>query len=179
MGSLDVGLPPGTNLMQSLLSETVTLDSLSTRSSDSLPAFPVCKPPDITMIGLGDHLKFFSAALSQPKEESGKQHVQSKVTIAAPTSPRLKSMFKECLSIRKWAESSGGWQAPGHVPWESIQEKASTNWVPEGSIFPPELFSLALRGPGIVVTVFSQAFRLPRPSIKRTVQLCERNIKIR
>jgi len=41
-------------------------------------------------------------------------------------------------------ETSAGWQAPGHIPWESVEGTRLTQWVPEGSIISPENFSLAL-----------------------------------
>ncbi|KAJ3510834.1 hypothetical protein NLJ89_g4451 [Agrocybe chaxingu] len=145
--SLDIGqqlasakCPP-----PSLMSESVTLDSLSTRSSDALPPFPNCRSPQIATIALGDHLKMFSEVLSNEPGFS----VEPAVLLAAPTSPRLKVMLKECLSIRKWAsvdlkESSTDWHAPGHIPWESIDEERATSWIPEGSLFSPEGFSRAL-----------------------------------
>lgn len=35
-------------------------------------------------------------------------------------------------------------QAPGHIPWESVQGTSVTDWIPEGSIFSAECFSRTL-----------------------------------
>lgn len=42
-------------------------------------------------------------------------------------------------------ETSAGWQPPGHIPWETVKHSgADTCWVPEGAIFSPDYFSIAL-----------------------------------
>lgn len=99
--SLDIKLLVRANCMQSLLSESVTLDSLFSNASDSPPDFPPTKPSTFSFIGLGDHLKLFSASVAQFTDE----HAKTTVMISTPTLPRLKCMFKECLSIKKWAVS--------------------------------------------------------------------------
>jgi hypothetical protein len=98
--SLDLPQLLASDRIQSLISESVTFDTLSSSSSDQVPPFSTCKPPRLSIIGLGDHLKMFSEPLSQPRTG-----VKSKIVITSPTSPRLKSMFKECLCISKWAVS--------------------------------------------------------------------------
>ncbi|KJA28015.1 hypothetical protein HYPSUDRAFT_34285 [Hypholoma sublateritium FD-334 SS-4] len=138
--SLDIKLLVRTHCMQSLLSESVTLDSLSSIAPDSPPDFPPTKPSTFTFVGLGDHLKLFSTSVNQFTDVQAK----STTMISIPTLPRLKCMFKECLSIKKWAENSIGWQAPGHNPWMSTQTYVSRDWIPEGSSFSPEGFSIAL-----------------------------------
>ncbi|KAF9482578.1 hypothetical protein BDN70DRAFT_419622 [Pholiota conissans] len=144
--SLDETLVANANRLQSLLSESVTLDSLSSKSGDTSPSFPLSKLQKFSLIGLGDRLKLFSATILSSKETArSAQPKRGSVLIGAPTAPRLKNMLKECLCIKKWAESSTGWQAPGHVPWENIQEGNTRYWIPEGSYFSPEYFSLALR----------------------------------
>ena len=97
--SLDIKLLVRANCMQSLLSESVTLDSLFSNASDSPPAFPPTKPLTFSFIGLGDDLKLFSASGAQCTDE----HANTTAIISTPTFPRLKCMFKECLSIKKWA----------------------------------------------------------------------------
>ena len=90
-------------IVQSLISESVTFDTLSSSSSDQVPPFSGCKPPRLSIIELGDHLKMFSEPLSQLHEP--RTGVEPKIVVTSPTSPRLKSMFKECLCISKWAVS--------------------------------------------------------------------------
>jgi len=55
------------------------------------------------MVGLGDRLKMFSGEQTKPSIFTGT--TDATVVIAAPTSPRLKFLLKECLSISKWAVS--------------------------------------------------------------------------
>ena len=101
--SLDLPQLLASDRIQSLISESVTFDTLSSSSSDQVPPFSTCKPPRLSIIGLGDHLKMFSEPLSQLQDP--RTGVKPKIVITSPTSPRLKSMFKECLCIRKWAVS--------------------------------------------------------------------------
>ncbi len=98
--SLEIGQILGTDIVHSLLSESVTCASFSSDSSDSLHAFPPRALPTFTTVALGEHLKMFPTFLSGSGRKSG--HC---VVLAAPTAPRLRSMCKECLSITKWAVS--------------------------------------------------------------------------
>ena len=95
--SLDLRQLLAPDHMQSLISESVTLDTLSSSSSHPVPPFSSCNPLKLSIIGLGDHLKMFSGPRSQLEEP--------RIVITSPTSPRLKSMFKECLCISKWVVS--------------------------------------------------------------------------
>ena len=105
--SLDLGqlLQLGSDHIEPLISESVTFDTLSesSSSSDQIPPFSPCKSPRLSIIGLGDHLKMFSGPLSQLQEP--RPGIKPKIIITSPTLPRLKSMFKECLCINKWAVS--------------------------------------------------------------------------
>ena len=101
--SLDLPQLLASDPIQSLMSESVTFDTLSSSSSDQVPPFSTCKPPRLSIIELGDHLKMFSEPLSQLQEP--RTDVKPRIVITSPTSPRLKSMFKECLCISKWAVS--------------------------------------------------------------------------
>ena len=101
--SLDLPQLLASDHIQSLISESVTFDTLSSSSSDQVPPYSTCKPPRLSIIELGDHLKMFSEPLSQLQEP--RTDVKPRIVITSPTSPRLKSMFKECLCISKWAVS--------------------------------------------------------------------------
>jgi len=59
------------------------------------------------MVGLGDCLNMFSdGGQTRPNRATGPlTSATTRVVIAAPTSPRLKFLLKECLSISKWAMS--------------------------------------------------------------------------
>lgn len=95
--SLDVGQLVATDVMQnsSLLSESVTyVSELSDNFSETLPPFPLRPLPGFVTVSLGEHLKMFPGT----NTTSG-----SRIMLASPTSPRLRSMCKECLSISKWA----------------------------------------------------------------------------
>jgi hypothetical protein len=94
--SLDVGQLISANVVQnsSLLSESVTYASALSGFSEALPVFPVRTLRDIATVSLGEHLKMFPGTTTAPA---------SQIMLASPTSPRLRSMCKECLSITKWA----------------------------------------------------------------------------
>jgi hypothetical protein len=86
----------------SVLSESLTLESLSTSSSDTTPAFPSgCVVPVSTILGLGNHLSIFPQGLPLVGGFSEVDQL-SKSKLTAPTPPRLKTMLKECLCVRKW-----------------------------------------------------------------------------
>ncbi|KAF4610880.1 hypothetical protein D9613_006963 [Agrocybe pediades] len=125
--SLDVAhLINVASTLPSLMSESVTLSSLSSASSDVPPLYGPRKPPAFRMVGLGDHLKLFSSAIDRSSNDT--------VITTSPTAPRLKSMLKECLSIDKWAENSAGWSAPGHIPWG--REGDDKSQLPENPMTP-------------------------------------------
>ncbi|KIM44653.1 hypothetical protein M413DRAFT_25105 [Hebeloma cylindrosporum] len=165
MSSLNIALLAGSTPTQLLLSESVTLDSLSSTSSCSLPEFPGCKPQTFSMVGLGDCLKMFSGDQTKPGRATVPDATAStRVVITAPTPPRLKFLLKECLSISKWAETSAGWRAPGHIPWGSSEETSLTQWIPEGSVISPDNLSLALwKSRGGFGEPRSRPSRLPNP----------------
>ncbi|KAF8906224.1 hypothetical protein CPB84DRAFT_1745087 [Gymnopilus junonius] len=135
--SLDIRILADASLQPSLLSESISICSLSSLESKSPTPFPSVKILPFRFIELGDQLKMFSVS-----EMS--RHNASTSLVSSPTSPRLKLMLKECLSIPKWIEMCAALQAPGHIPWESLQETPSKDWRPEGSIFSPECFSRTL-----------------------------------
>jgi len=162
LDSLDLRQLLVSDRIQPLMSESVTFDTLSSSSSDQIPPFSASKLPRLSIIGLGDHLKMFSGPLSPLQEP---RTDVNPVVITSPTSPRLKSMYKECLCISKWVVSSfflrsmtivhplsflkeclTGWRAPGHIPWRNIPDQTSVpeKWLPEGSLYSPEDFSRAL-----------------------------------
>ena len=95
-GSLDVGQLVAANVIQnsSLLSESVTYDSALSSFSETPPTFPVRELPGIAIVSLGEHLKMFPGTTTT---------TASRIMLASPTSPRLRSLCKECLSISKWA----------------------------------------------------------------------------
>ncbi|KDR80660.1 hypothetical protein GALMADRAFT_264617 [Galerina marginata CBS 339.88] len=141
--SLDVELLAGAHIHESLLSESITFDSLSSKSSDVPPAFLPRGFPVTRTVELGDGLKMFSSGKARPNERPRKR-LNPSIVISSPTIPRLQSMFKECLSIKQWAETSVALHAPGHSPWEGQEENAAEHWIPDGSLFSPDCFALAL-----------------------------------
>lgn len=104
VGSLDIGLLVDPPLVHSLMSESITICSIPSIPSGDLPKISVCKLPTWGMIGLGDRLKMFSSP-EGPRPKDGKKKSNGSVSISIPTSPRLRMMLKECLSISKWVVS--------------------------------------------------------------------------
>lgn len=100
--SLDVKQLIDANNPHSLLLESFSCTSLSSSASVIPPAFPLSTSPRCNIISLGEHLKMFPAIPSETEEQSG-HCMDAPVVLTCPTSPRLRSMFKECLSITKWA----------------------------------------------------------------------------
>jgi len=88
-----------------LISESLSITSLSTfRSSGTIPAFPSCNQPFMSMIGFTDHLKLFSSIGNSGNNTNTWHHPPA--LISAPTGPRLRCFLKESLSIQKWAVSN-------------------------------------------------------------------------
>ncbi len=100
--SLDVGQLIDANTSQPLLLESLSCASLTSSSSVIPPAFPLPTVPHLSLISLGEHLKMFPAVLSGTEEKSSRC-MDAPVVLTCPTSPRLRSMCEECLSITKWA----------------------------------------------------------------------------
>ncbi|KAL0577910.1 hypothetical protein V5O48_004075 [Marasmius crinis-equi] len=130
ISSIDLDAIPFANC--SLMSESLSLDTVSTQSDTSTPPIPHgCMVPMSSFLSTGN-----SGILL---EERGK------ATTTIPTPPRLRTMLKENLCIERWSEmiraTSG---APGHTPWGNIGECEEVDWIAEGSIHPQDSFHEAL-----------------------------------
>ncbi|KAK0202697.1 hypothetical protein DFS33DRAFT_1476507, partial [Desarmillaria ectypa] len=124
------------------------MDSLSTVSSEShIPPFPPgCMIPMSTIL---------SVSLKAGEHNA---------TITVPTPPRLRTMLKENLCIKKWAENlSSDTIAPGHTPWEDPECVDAPAWKPEGSMYPPEEFKESLQSKR---RVFESSLPAPRASTR-------------
>ncbi|KAG7444900.1 uncharacterized protein BT62DRAFT_951128 [Guyanagaster necrorhizus] len=114
----------------SLLMESLSMDSLSTVSSEpNIPPFPPgCMVPMSTILNVSVKAGELNA------------------TITVPTPPRLRTMLMENLCIEKWAESlSSDTIASDHTPWGDPECVDAPAWVPEGSMYPPEEFRASLQ----------------------------------
>jgi hypothetical protein len=115
-------------------------------------------PPITTVLGLGSQLSMFPQGLPRVAGFSAEDEL-AKAIITVPTGPRLSTMLKEKLCVRKWAVSYitlpfqrklshfslfqatiTASDAPGHTPWCGPEDVAPVVWVAEGSMFPPEEF---------------------------------------
>lgn len=137
----------------SLLSESLSLDTISILSLDSIPPFPSgCRIPLPTFLTIND-MTCASANL-QP-------NALSTSTTTIPTPPRLKTLLKEDLCISRWTvcewnfisprcahyslqESLAFAEAPGHTPWGDVEDHDITPWKPEGSLYAGDTFQMAL-----------------------------------
>ncbi|KAH7870413.1 uncharacterized protein C8R40DRAFT_1240464 [Lentinula edodes] len=120
----------------SLLSESLSLDTISILSLDSIPPFPSgCRTPLPTFLTIND-ITCASANL-QP-------NTLSTSTTTIPTPPRLKTLLKEDLCISRWTESLAFAEAPGHTPWGDVEDHDITPWKPEGSLYAGDTFQMAL-----------------------------------
>lgn len=102
MTSLTLTISCSTKSEIALISESLTLDSISSVSSMLVPPFPSgYSLPFATILSLGDHLHMFPKSTPRIKREL--QGSSEKVMLTSPTSPRLRAMIKESLCITKWA----------------------------------------------------------------------------
>ncbi|KAG7094063.1 hypothetical protein E1B28_007683 [Marasmius oreades] len=116
----------------SLMSESLSLDSLSTISDDSTPPIPPgCMVPLSRILGIGS-----SSTIS----EEGQM-----ITTTIPTPPRLRTILRENLCIQRWSETiKNNCEVPGHTPWANLGNYKEIEWIPEGSIHPHDAFQAAL-----------------------------------
>ncbi|KAK0501398.1 hypothetical protein EDD18DRAFT_1328370 [Armillaria luteobubalina] len=154
----------------SLLLESLSMDSLSTISSESnIPPFPPgCMIPMSTILSVS--------------VKAGEHNA----TITVPTPPRLRTMLKENLCIRKWAENlSSDIIAPGHTPWGDPECADALAWKPEGSMYPPEEFKESLQskrrtcGPGSPAPRTSTRASVRKSTYHRDALVFEREITLR
>ncbi|KAK0217833.1 hypothetical protein IW262DRAFT_1560217 [Armillaria fumosa] len=154
----------------SLLLESLSMDSLSTISSESnIPPFPPgCMIPMSTILSVS--------------VKAGEHNA----TITVPTPPRLRTMLKENLCIRKWAENlSSDTIAPGHTPWGDPECVDALAWKPEGSMYPPEEFKESLQskrricGPSAPAPRTSTRTSIRKSTYHRDALVFEREITLR
>ncbi|KAJ3976444.1 hypothetical protein EV361DRAFT_995745, partial [Lentinula raphanica] len=116
----------------SLLSESLSLDTISIKSLESIPPFPSVNPlPTFVTVNDTTYTKLQLNTLPA-----------SIATI--PTPPRLKILLKEDLCISRWTESLVSAEAPGHTPWGEVEDNDATPWKPEGSLYAGDAFQEAL-----------------------------------
>ncbi|KAJ7612460.1 hypothetical protein DFH06DRAFT_1243307 [Mycena polygramma] len=126
-GSLDLGLWV---LDDSLLSESLTLSSLSSSTSSTPPIPAGCMVPLATIIGHHD-----GPTMSRPPPS----RKTSKATLTSPTPPRLRTMLKEKLLVETWLDGVA-FDSSDHTPWGGIDTAEPICWKSEGSIYSPQVF---------------------------------------
>lgn len=98
---LDLLLLDATRL-PSLLSESLTLESLFGELNTPIPDFSLAyRPPPLAVVDLGERLHMWPPGWFR-KPITTKSERKGKVVLAAPTSPRLQSMLRENISISRW-----------------------------------------------------------------------------
>lgn len=90
-------LAPSTPL---ILGESISLDSLSSTSTDFAPPFP-SRP----MVPMSPTLLEQHSALFPPACEEVDEHDPLTITLTSPTSPRITKMLTEPLCVGKWVVS--------------------------------------------------------------------------
>ncbi|CAK5265732.1 unnamed protein product, partial [Mycena citricolor] len=110
-----------------LLSQSLTLSSISTAMSSNIPTIPAgCIIPFSTIIG---HREGPTMGCTRT----------FKATPTAPTSPRLRTMLKEKLLIETWLNGVDS-DSSVHAPWTHATQADSSAWKAEGSAHSPESF---------------------------------------
>ncbi|KAJ6518833.1 hypothetical protein C8R45DRAFT_884998, partial [Mycena sanguinolenta] len=115
----------------SLLSESLTLSSLSSSTSSTPPIPAGCMVPLATIIGQDGPT--LSRRLSSRKSGSGR------ATLTSPTPPRLRTMLKEKLLVETWLNGVG-FDSPELTPWGGINNAEPSSWKSEGSLYSPQVF---------------------------------------
>ena len=83
---------------RTVLSESITFETLPTACSDDVPPFPAGhSPPLATVIGLWSRLSLFPLTLRKPPKSENRPYVTT------PTAPRLKTMLDERICVKRWA----------------------------------------------------------------------------
>ncbi|KAJ7155418.1 hypothetical protein C8R43DRAFT_429958 [Mycena crocata] len=126
-GSLDLSYY---TLDDSLLSESLTLSSLSSSTSSTPPIPAGCMVPLSTIIGHHEG-PTMSRRCSSRKA--------SKATLTSPTPPRLRTMLREKLLVETWLNGVGP-DSSDHTPWGGIGSTEPIPWKSEGSIHAPDVF---------------------------------------
>ncbi|KAJ7247640.1 hypothetical protein B0H12DRAFT_1186814 [Mycena haematopus] len=126
--SLDVGLCVHDD---SLLSESLTLSSLTSSTSSTPPIPAGCMVPLATIIGQDGPT--MSGRCSTRKLALGK------ATLTSPTPPRLRTMLKEKLLVETWLNGVG-FDSSELTPWGGIDNVEPTSWKSEGSLYSPQVF---------------------------------------
>ncbi|KAJ3999802.1 hypothetical protein F5050DRAFT_1735750 [Lentinula boryana] len=122
------------DLDYSLLSESLSLDTVSVQSLETIPPFPSdCVIPLSNFLTVNDTTCTNAQLNKLPA---------SLATI--PTPPRLKTLLKEDLCISRWTESLVSAEAPGHVPWGEVEDNDVPPWKPEGSLYAGDDFQQTL-----------------------------------
>ncbi|KAJ7890498.1 hypothetical protein B0H14DRAFT_3855309 [Mycena olivaceomarginata] len=127
--SLDVGLCVHDD---SLLSESLTLSSLSTSTSSTPPIPAGCMVPLATIIGHQD-------GPTMSRHYPRRTLALPKATLTSPTPPRLRTMLKEKLLVETWLNNVA-FDSSEHTPWGDIDNTESAPWKSEGSLYSPHVF---------------------------------------
>lgn len=137
--------------LPSLLSESLTLESLSGELDTPIPDFSFAyRPPPLEVVDLGERLQMWPPGWFRKPITTGSERT-GKVVLAAPTAPRLQSMLRENISISRWLKPVTllAQPDPRDIPW-NLDSIVSNNklkvWKPEGSIFSPEAKRAAMAG---------------------------------
>ncbi|KAF7356572.1 Methylenetetrahydrofolate reductase [Mycena venus] len=128
-GSLDLGLCLHDDL---LLSESLTLSSLSSSTSSTPPIPAGCMVPLATIIDHND-------GPTMSRRCSLRKFALDKATLTSPTPPRLRTMLKEKLLVETWLNGVA-FDSSEHTPWSGIDNAEPTTWKSEGSLYNPQVF---------------------------------------
>ena len=83
---------------QTVLSESITFETLPTVCSEDVPPFPAGhSPPLATVIGLWSRLSLFPLTIHRSHKFEDRPYVTT------PTAPRLKTMLDERICVKRWA----------------------------------------------------------------------------
>ncbi|KAF8216529.1 hypothetical protein K438DRAFT_1747746 [Mycena galopus ATCC 62051] len=115
----------------SLLSESLTLSSLSTSTSSTPPIPAGCMVPLATIIG--------QDGPTMSRRYCPRKFTIPKATLTSPTPPRLRTMLKEKLLVETWLNGVAS-DSSEHTPWGGIDNAERPSWKSEGSLYSPQVF---------------------------------------
>ncbi|KAK6992174.1 methylenetetrahydrofolate reductase [Favolaschia claudopus] len=158
-----------------LLSESLTLSSLSSSNSSTPPLPAGCMVPLATIIGHQD-------GPTMSRRSSVRNVNRGRATLTSPTPPRLRTMLKEKLLVETWLNGVAV-DSEDHNPWGGIDSAEPTAWKSEGSLYSPHVFKTKMASARrrttpepMEPTVPPRRLNASRKSLNRNALVFEREI---
>ncbi|KAI0060705.1 hypothetical protein BV25DRAFT_1900931 [Artomyces pyxidatus] len=140
--TLDINDIPALDKYDSIITESLTLDSLSSADfvSRGVPRLPCCPSKKRTR----SVLLSLASSLVIPKNGRRRRKHPS-VLISRPTPERLRTVAQLKPAFDAWMAAILQVEPPDSIPWSPTPDLPVPVWTPEGSFFPPSYLKSCLR----------------------------------